>query len=358
MASWRLANSLTKLREQANIYAPKRSKSMDGTIGDAAHQSRTSDHNPWVKDAGRGVVTALDLTHDPKGGFDSHAFAEHLRVTRDPRIKYVISNRRIFSATASPWQWRKYSGSNPHIAHMHVSVASSKALYDDARSWTLPGKEAPATTAPEVDPSVDLPATRGVLRKGSTGDLVRIVQRLLVQRIDGAYGDLTVAAVMGFQRGRDIDPNGVVDVDTWAALDELEQLPTDKWIRDIVATVFGGKKDPNRSAYENRMITDSELGVALPFRFTGARPQVIVESATNGKQVVCSIVDVGPWNIDDPYWDNGARPQAETGKDKRGRVTNFAGIDLTPGADKAIGLHGKGKVHWSFVTSEDEGETA
>ena len=67
--------------------------------------------------------------------------------------------------------------------------------------------------------------------------------------------------------------------------------------------------------------------------------------------VDCAIVDVGPWNIDDPYWENDERPQAETGVDRRGRVTNGAGIDLTPAAAKAIGLPGKGKVDWEFITA-------
>lgn len=121
---------------------------------------------------------------------------------------------------------------------------------------------------------------------------------------------------------------------------------------NIVATVFGGKKDPNKSAYADRWITDEELGVALPYRWRGPMPRVAVVNNENGKTVVCEIVDVGPWNIDDPYWLTGARPQAETGKDKRGRKTNKAGIDLTPGAAKAIDLKGKGMVDWGFVGDE------
>lgn len=121
---------------------------------------------------------------------------------------------------------------------------------------------------------------------------------------------------------------------------------------NIVATVFGGKADPNKSAYADRWITDEELGVALPYRWRGPMPRVAVVNNENGKTVVCEIVDVGPWNIDDPYWLTGARPQAETGKDRRGRKTNKAGIDLTPGAAKVIDLKGKGMVDWGFVGDE------
>lgn len=119
----------------------------------------------------------------------------------------------------------------------------------------------------------------------------------------------------------------------------------------ITATVFGGPQ----SAYGGP-IDDSKPGVALPFRFPGDRPQVRVTGKASGKSVVCDIVDIGPWNINDPYWQNGTRPEAETGTDLgqtggRARQTNKAGIDLTAAAAKAIQIDGKGLVDWSFVTS-------
>jgi peptidoglycan hydrolase-like protein with peptidoglycan-binding domain len=429
--AWRVADSLIKLRDQVNERWPTRSKSHDGTIGDAAHASRSSDHNPWVQDAGQGVVTALDITHDPGDGVDTHALAEWLRNTRDSRVKYVISNRRIFSSQTNPWVWRPYSGSNPHIAHMHVSVLPQKAKYDSTAHWALPGAEwhatlrrgdrgpsvrlmqqrigiandgvfgrgtedavrdfqakhglasdgvvgpdtwvailkgpAPSvlTTAPAGDvaepepPDADAPSARPVLRKGAQGDEVKIVQRLLMVTMDGKFGDTTQSAVKAFQRGVGITTDGVVGSLTWEKLDALEQepsLPWQKWQTAIVATVFGGKKDPNKSAYENRWISDTEIGVSLPFRFGKDRPQVVVANPANGKTITAEIVDVGPWNTDDPYWDvPGQRPQAEEGRDRRGRKTNRAGIDLTPGAARALGIQGKGTVNWMFATDVDVG---
>lgn len=120
----------------------------------------------------------------------------------------------------------------------------------------------------------------------------------------------------------------------------------------ITATFFGGSSDPNTSAYDGHLITDDELGVALPYRFKGARPKVRVFK--DGKSVDCDIVDVGPWNINDPYWETGSRPQAESGTDTTGRTTNKAGIDLTPTAADEIGLDGKGLVDWEFVGSEQQ----
>jgi len=99
----RLARSLDTLRSQINAKYKDRSKLSDGWIGDTAHAARASDHNPNAE----GVVTALDITHDPAHGLDTWKLAEVLRNNKDPRIKYVISNGRIFSSAVSPWQCRR-----------------------------------------------------------------------------------------------------------------------------------------------------------------------------------------------------------------------------------------------------------
>jgi N-acetylmuramoyl-L-alanine amidase len=120
---------------------------------------------------------------------------------------------------------------------------------------------------------------------------------------------------------------------------------------NIICTVFGGEDDPNNSAYDEHFITDTELGCALPYKWRDKPPpRIQVINADNRKQVFVDVVDVGPWNTDDKAYVLGtARPQAEIGTDMTGRITNGAGIDLTPGAAKAIGLEGKGAVHWAFV---------
>lgn len=129
----RIAKSLAVLRDQVNARWPNRSKTSDGWIGDPAHAARTSDHNPNAA----GVVTALDITHDPAHGVDAGKIAETLRQHRDPRIKYVISNARIFSSKSSPWQWRPYTGVNAHTKHVHISVDADPALYDSTAAWAL-----------------------------------------------------------------------------------------------------------------------------------------------------------------------------------------------------------------------------
>lgn len=221
--AYRLAKSLETMRAQFNKHSPSRNKASDGWIGDAAHASTTSDHNPWVKDGSMGVVTALDITHDPKNNVDTWAIAEHMRQQRDPRIKYVISNKRIFSSTTSPWVWRTYTGSNPHSSHIHISVNSGKHHYDATHDWKLfsAGTMQPNPEAPPLD--------RPILCKGPPWqhtDHVKNVQRLLgLALVDGKFGQITEDAVKKFQHAEHISADGVVGPITWEKFDKIEQIP-------------------------------------------------------------------------------------------------------------------------------------
>lgn len=146
----RLAKSLEVLRAQINAAYPRRSKASDGWIGDAAHRATKSDHNPNPS----GVVCALDITHDPKSGCDSYKLAEALRLSKDPRINYIISNRRICSSTVVPWTWRKYSGANAHTQHVHISVRQVPTIYDNPAPWKVSIPAAEAVARPEPRPPV------------------------------------------------------------------------------------------------------------------------------------------------------------------------------------------------------------
>ncbi len=209
--SWRVAKSLTKLREQINALAPDRAVGWDGTIGDPAHQSRESDHNAWVTDAGQGVVTALDITHDPQHGVDSAAIAEALRVSRDPRIKYLISMKRIASREKNNFAWRPYKGANPHDHHVRVSVYPEKRLYESTAEWAVGPVVADVTARPVV--------TRPTLKRGSRGMEVNKLQLLLNIPQDGSFGPATERAVREFQRKNKLTIDGIVGGYTWQKLE-------------------------------------------------------------------------------------------------------------------------------------------
>jgi hypothetical protein len=144
--SWRLAKAIAALRAECDALAPLRNRISDGTIGDEAHASRDSDHNPYIIDsAGQGVVRAIDVTHDPAGGMDCNVLAEFVRTLYaggDNRGRYVIWNRRIASASSSPaWSWRPYTGDNPHDKHAHISVSEDPRGYDSTAPWGVPASE-------------------------------------------------------------------------------------------------------------------------------------------------------------------------------------------------------------------------
>lgn len=210
--NWRESKALLTLRDQVNIRWPDRSKDSDGTIGDEAHQHRKSDHDPDAN----GVVCAMDITHDPQHGFDSYAFADVLRASRDTRISYIISNRRICNSQVDPWQWRDYHGINPHDHHVHISVIDKPQFYDDVSAWNLDAKQMP--------PPVSVAAVAWpTLRKGASGDAVEHLQALLnsksiIIKVDGDFGQATYKGVKRFQSSRGLISEGVCGPQTWAAL--------------------------------------------------------------------------------------------------------------------------------------------
>lgn len=160
---WRLAKSLETLRAQINAKYPDRDKSSDGSIGDVAHSARESDHNPNKI----GVVCALDITHDPKSGCDAGKIADALRISRDPRTKYIISNGRIASDVGD-WAWRKYVGTNKHNKHFHISVKPEKAAYDSTAPWKALGSAKTQPPRPVPRPPDD-PGVEAAPKKKKTG---------------------------------------------------------------------------------------------------------------------------------------------------------------------------------------------
>ena len=220
-----VAPCLRALFADIDAIAPGRSRATDGTIGDLAHQQRRSDHNP---DAG-GVVRAIDVTHDPRGGADMAVIAEQLRQRRDPRAKYVIFNRRIAS-TNTGWAWKKFTGTNPHTHHMHVSVVTGPRA-DDTSSWALDTVAAILGAAAGIGAAGRRTPTPPEVVPGEMSDNVLRLQLLLIRlgligdtagNRDRQYGTLTQRVVARFQRGHGLRPDMKVGPKTWAALLALD----------------------------------------------------------------------------------------------------------------------------------------
>ena len=121
--TWRLARALETLRAEINAKWPHRSKVSDGTIGDAAHATRTSDYNPYIKDqSGVGVVRALDITNDAKNGPPLAQLIPML--LKDRRTRYVIFQRKIYNPAINGGAARDYSGVNARTIRCLKAVLS------------------------------------------------------------------------------------------------------------------------------------------------------------------------------------------------------------------------------------------
>ena len=131
----RLSKSVIQFREQADDSYPNRDRRSDGTIGDARHSTKKSDHNPCVR---TGFVRAFDLDASLDGkDATAHYLADQIRVNAksDKRIAYVIFNKRIASKRTL-WRWIKYRGTNPHTKHIHISF--TKAGDEDRSFFQIP----------------------------------------------------------------------------------------------------------------------------------------------------------------------------------------------------------------------------
>lgn len=148
---WRLAPSLVDLIDEVDARWPNRKRTSDGSIGDASHSARPSDHNP-DRDSDpmpAGLVSALDISKD------SAAQMEELRkkLIADPRTWYVIHRGKIWSRTYD-FRERDYTGSNSHDVHLHVSLMQTAA---GARSGAWGVASAPKP-APKPVPAPKTPA--------------------------------------------------------------------------------------------------------------------------------------------------------------------------------------------------------
>jgi hypothetical protein len=141
---YRIVHSLEKLNEQIrSVYPRAVPPATDlkswGALADDAHAT-SSDHYPHFYGVlgGIAVVCARDFPHAPGLGLDTYTLAEKLRQSGDPRIGYVISNKRKFYGRVyngiPARTWMPHSGDDPHNTHIHISTVHT-ALADSTAPW-------------------------------------------------------------------------------------------------------------------------------------------------------------------------------------------------------------------------------
>ncbi|MFY9913991.1 MAG: peptidoglycan-binding domain-containing protein [Nocardioidaceae bacterium] len=149
-------------------------------------------------------------------------------------IMYVIYNHKSWAAYRGSWQ--RYTGSDPHTSHIHISLswngARAHTSFWTGHAWAVDygtcqvfrGQPAVSPTAtPRLTPC-PAPVTAPRLARlplqwlGSSGAGVRKGQRLLNQPVTGTFGATTRRAVLRYQAAHDLPRTGALDKPTWASL--------------------------------------------------------------------------------------------------------------------------------------------
>jgi hypothetical protein len=142
--AWVVVPPLDALRDQLNAIAPNRDKTTDGSIGNQAHASGRSSHNP--DRSGRpehadgdsvDEVRARDFDKDLRTpGLTMAMVVRHLvlgaRSGRFWWLRYIIFDKIIYHRSTG-FQARAYTGSNTHQEHAHVNSDFTQAA-DTARN--------------------------------------------------------------------------------------------------------------------------------------------------------------------------------------------------------------------------------
>lgn len=230
--NWRVQGNLKKITADikkiikgAVVYA----------VGDASHLSRKSDHNPFNWGYGV-VVSAIDVMI--RNGFtkaDAVNLVKALKGRSD--IQYIIYNRTIWSKSYG-WKARKYTGSDPHTDHVHVSAAHTKAADRDTRGVIF--RHPPTTPSPVKKPSAkpvsnpskapafpggpqsyyqEYVGNRNIPYRGGVMQAQTQLKKLGYKiTADGFFGEQTTFNIKKFQKANNLKPDGLLGPATWAKL--------------------------------------------------------------------------------------------------------------------------------------------
>ncbi|TMW58844.1 hypothetical protein Poli38472_006989 [Pythium oligandrum] len=236
-----LTKGLANVRAEFNVAFPKRDKSSDGWIGDAAHQKEKSGHNPDIsgtpeyKDGdSKNEVRAIDVDSDLKS--DSGVTMEDvvqylltkLRGGTYMPFRYLIFNKRIWSKSNN-WKQEAYTGASPHTEHLHISGDYGTAeRTEKADEWS--GKLGLASVKHSGGggggdgstlPKYANGSRENSRNKNSKGTDVQTLQRVIGSKCgtaDGIFGANTETCVKWYQGTKGLEKDGIAGPKTWASI--------------------------------------------------------------------------------------------------------------------------------------------
>lgn len=244
-----LTRGLTSWRGEIDTVFPNRDKSSDGWIGDQAHQSGISGHNPDLtgraeyKDGdSKNEVRAVDLDADLKNPkFSMEQLVQWVitlaRAGAYVPFRYIIYKGRIW-ARSDGWKTRTYNGKNKHNGHAHFSGDYTQkadewtgklGLAAYVKKVTTPPPPKPPATPPKGLPNYKL--GQRVLKKGSSpGSDIAHIQRVAGGEkhfgpADGIaderfrQGVIRYQRVVGFSKAWQ---DGIVGPKTWAMIKKIK----------------------------------------------------------------------------------------------------------------------------------------
>lgn len=248
MADWVLIPCLKALFAEFDRIAPSRDHTSDGSIGDTAHQNEVSDHNADevgkvpIHDADRiNEVHAIDVDSDLReSDLTMEKVVQFLlgrcRSGAEKRLRYIIYNRRIWSAS-SGWVQKTYTGPSAHTEHAHFSASYETKLEASTASWHLEDIPVALTAADKTWIANTIAAQTNAAITAQLGEIAREV--LVDYRIPGTtLGDS-------------------------AYLRNLAQLAADNWALIMRGNTLGGDPVPVDGVFGQILAELAELRAAV-----------------------------------------------------------------------------------------------
>lgn len=232
---WVKAKWISRLVGRFDALWPGRTRAQDGSIGDTAHQSSPSAHNPDDTPGSRPEREDADNKAEVRGA-DVDARGVPMQrvidqILADPeqrkRFIYIIFNGQVWSA-AYGWIRRIYTGPDKHLTHAHFS--GDPAYDEDDRPFTF-GASGATPTTPAATPGDDVDLTdknvQPVFQGDPGGQIVPPGTDLTVgQMLAYTYQHAYYARQMALQQRAAIAAEVTRDATTQAALTAISRAIT------------------------------------------------------------------------------------------------------------------------------------